>query len=119
MIVKPLRSISTWLIPLKILWWTACFWAPFHFKQVYNSRELLLQLSDKFKREQRVLTSVLEEISNLPSSKWKLVQRLDGRAGTCLDSRLDVRNFLLRERRVRHQGAGLLGGAYFPAARVA
>ena len=89
------------------------------FKKVYDSADLLIALSDKFRREQPVLTSVVREIAQLPSSKWKLAASLEGRPGTCLDSRLDVRNFLLRERRVSHQRCGLLGGSYFRVARVA
>ena len=76
-------------------------------------------MSAKFEREQPLLRSVLHEIAKLPASKWKVVQKLDGRQGTSFDSRLDVSNFLLSERRVRHQGCGLLGGAYFRAARSA
>ena len=84
-----------------------------HFKKVFDSAERLLTMSAKFEREQPLLRSVLHEIAKLPASKWKVVQKLDGRQGTSFDSRLDVRNFLLSERRVRHQGCGLLGGAYF------
>ena len=90
-----------------------------NFKKIYDSVELLLTMSDKFKRELPLLTAVLQEIAKLPSSKWKLTARLDGQPGTHLDSRLDVRNLLLCQRRVSHQGCGLLGGAYFRSPRVA
>ena len=90
-----------------------------HFDKVCESAQLLISMSAKFQREQPLLKFVLQVIDKLPSSKWKLVQCLDGRQGVCLDSRLDVRNFLIRERRVRQQGRGLLGGAYFRAARDA
>ena len=90
-----------------------------NFKKIYDSVSLLLSMSDKFKRELPLLTAVLQEIAKLPSSKWKLTARLDGQPGTHLDSRLDVRNLLLCQRRVSHQGCGLLGGAYFRSPRVA
>ena len=75
-------------------------------------------MSEKFQREQPLLTSALHQIAELPASKWEVVEKLDGHKGASFDSRLDVRNFLLRERRVRHQGCGLLGGAYFPGRSV-
>ena len=84
-----------------------------HFKRIFDSADRLLAMSEKFRHKQPLLTSVLHEIAQLPSSKWKVVQSLDGQKGTCFDSRLDVREFLLHERRVRHQGCGLLGGAQF------
>ena len=89
-----------------------------HFKRIFDSADRLLAMSEKFRHKQPLLTSVLHEIAQLPSSKWKVVQSLDGHKGTCFDSRLDVREFLLHERRVRRHGCGLLGGAYFRAARV-
>ena len=89
-----------------------------HFDGVFHSAERLLTLSEKFEREQPVLKAVFDGIAKLPSSKWKVVKSLDGRKGTRLDSRLDVRNFLMHERRVKHQGCGRLGAAYFRAARV-
>ena len=76
-------------------------------------------MSAKFQQEQPLLKSVFNEIAKLPASKWKVVQKLDGQQGQSFDTRLDVRNFLLSERRVQHQGCGLLGGSYFRAARVA
>ena len=90
-----------------------------HFEKVFDSAERLLTMSAKFEQKQTLLRSVLHEIAKLPASKWKVVQKLNGRHGTSSDSRLDVRNFLLSERRIRHQGRGLLGGAYFRAARSA
>jgi hypothetical protein len=78
------------------------------FKDVQN-----VMMTDKFRRDNPWLASVVGEISKLPGSKWKLSQSLDGIQGTCLDARQDARNFVLSARRVRHRGGGLMGGSYF------
>ena len=73
-----------------------------------------MMMTDKFRRDNPLVASVVGEISNLQGSKWKLCQSLAGIQGACLDTRHDVRNFVVSARRVHHHGGGLMSGGYFP-----
>ena len=79
------------------------------FKDMQN-----VMMTDKFRRDNPLLASVIGELSKLPGSKWKLCQSLAGVQGTRLDVRHDARDFVLSVRRVEHRGGGLMGGGYFP-----
>jgi hypothetical protein len=95
---RPAGPNSTWVI---------------HFRSIFKDTQHMM-MTDKFRRDNPLVASVVGEISNLQGSKWKLCQSLADIQGTCLDTRHDVRNFVVSVRRVHHHGGGLMSGGYFP-----
>ena len=83
------------------------------FRPIFKDMQNVM-MTDKFRRDNPLLASVIGELSKLPGSKWKLCQSLAGIQGTRLDVRHDARDFVLSVRRVEHRGGGLMGGGYFP-----
>lgn len=71
-----------------------------------------LVLTEVFTRNHELLATVMELVARLPTSKWATTRASDAE-GVKFETAGDVRNFLLRARRVHHNGRGLLGGMYF------
>jgi hypothetical protein len=88
-----------------------------HFRRIYTLSDQKLVLTEGFTRNHEFLAKVIELVAALPGSKWK-AKRANAGEGVRFDSVGDVRGFLLRARRVQHNGHGLLGGIYFAPQRA-
>ncbi len=101
--------------------WARCMpWGPspgtvVQFHPIYCTAPQKIVVTERFRQNHALLERAFHLIARLPRSKWKVsVGAAAVLPDVPFDSAGDVRHFLLQARRVRHQGGGLLGGAYFP-----